>query len=256
MNIVKQEKRTPLKDKPLRLPGQSLDQQIRKLQLEIAGYLVFSVFLLLIAYLEWTHWFFHSPPQPIFFTVVAILFLAYGSYKIIQIQKSVEKMRLGRDGERIVGETLQDLIKQGCTVFHDVIGKGFNVDHVVVSPQGIFVIETKTYKKPPGNPKVSFDGNNIMIPGRRPDSKPIQQAIANADWIRKDVLYKGMEKSFPVTPVVVFPGWYVDETNSGHIWVLNNKGLAPRISRESKALSPEEVYQVSWWISRLVRTSE
>ncbi|MGD1866748.1 MAG: nuclease-related domain-containing protein [Phormidesmis sp.] len=33
-------------------------------------------------------------------------------------------------------------------MFHDVVGKNFNIDHVVIGDTGIFTIETKTYRKP------------------------------------------------------------------------------------------------------------
>jgi hypothetical protein len=53
---------------------------------------------------------------------------------------------VGLRGEQAVAEALaQDLIVMaGYRSFHDVPGDGeWNVDHVVVGPAGVFVIETK-----------------------------------------------------------------------------------------------------------------
>lgn len=36
------------------------------------------------------------------------------------------------EGERAVGQFLEQLREQGFHVFHDVVGTGFNVDHVLV----------------------------------------------------------------------------------------------------------------------------
>ena len=43
---------------------------------------------------------------------------------------------------------LEDLRAQGYAVFHDIPGDGFNVDHALIGPAGIFAIETKTRAKP------------------------------------------------------------------------------------------------------------
>jgi len=148
METARQDKRSPLKDRPLRFPGQSLDSEIRKLQIEIVGYFILAVFLIFVAYSQWVSWYFHAPPQPLIFFVLALIFIAYGCYRVYQIQKRIKNMKLGRDGERHVGQALETLREKGFTVFHDLIGKNFNVDHVIVSPHGVFAVETKTISKP------------------------------------------------------------------------------------------------------------
>ena len=39
-------------------------------------------------------------------------------------------------------------MRRGAYVFHDVPADNFNIDHVVVSGQGIFAVETKGFTKP------------------------------------------------------------------------------------------------------------
>ena len=51
-------------------------------------------------------------------------------------------------------------------------------------------------------------------------------------------------KSYPVKPVVVFPGWYIKQIGSNtfkEIWVLNPKGLPKFIAQESEVIAPEDV---------------
>ncbi len=256
MDTLKKEKRSPLKDKPLRLPGQSLDVEIHRLQLEIFTFVGLALVLMLVAYSEWVSWYFHAPPAPLVFFILALIFTLYAFFKVYQTRKTIKNIKLGRDGERTVAESLEELKRKGATVFHDIMGKDFNVDHVLVSPQGVFVVETKTYSKPRGNPSITSDGDKIMVPGKQPDYKPIQQAIANADWIRKE-LRELTGKVFQVTPVVVFPGWWVDEKIDGRrIWVLNPKGLASRISKEPISLSTEDMHLIAYDLSRLNRILE
>jgi len=45
-------------------------------------------------------------------------------------------------------------------VYRDEPGDDFNVDHVLICPQGIYAIETKTWRKPWSTAKiVNRDGN-------------------------------------------------------------------------------------------------
>jgi len=52
----------------------------------------------------------------------------------------------GAEGEEKVAGMLRSLT--GCDVFHDIVlpGELTNIDHVVLTPNGIFVIETKNHK--------------------------------------------------------------------------------------------------------------
>jgi hypothetical protein len=53
-------------------------------------------------------------------------------------------LRQGIEGEKAVGQFLERLREQRYQVFHDLVGDGFNVDHVLIGPAGVFTIETKT----------------------------------------------------------------------------------------------------------------
>jgi len=60
-----------------------------------------------------------------------------------------ERMR-GREGERIVGQFLENARADAARVFHDLVGAGLNVNHVVVSPHGVFALETKSHSNASG----------------------------------------------------------------------------------------------------------
>jgi len=68
----------------------------------------------------------------------------------------------GYDAELSVGQELNQLMRQGAVVFHDLPADGFNIDHVLISALGVFAIETKEYTKPkPGGTKLSHGRTDV-----------------------------------------------------------------------------------------------
>lgn len=53
----------------------------------------------------------------------------------------------GAAGERVIGDSLDGLRDEGFAVLHDrrIPGTRANIDHIVVSPAGVFVIDTKNW---------------------------------------------------------------------------------------------------------------
>jgi len=254
------DKISPLKAKPLRAPGQSLDEEIQSLVYDkFLFYLIFAVFVALLAVFEWYQWAYDLPPNPFILSVIAAGAIGVTAYQFFKGRKQLHALSLGRDGEKAVGQYLENLRVNGYKVFHDVLGETFNVDHVVVSKKGICVIETKTISKRKSSKrdKVVFDGNEIRIGGMVPNPGPIEQVRAEADWI-KNLLLESTGKAFPVRPVVLYPGWYVetneDRRKKSGIWVLNPKNLDVFISNEEDRISQEDVNLASYHLSRYIRT--
>ena len=175
----------------------------------------------------------------------------------MRIIRKVRAFKLGRDGEKVVGQFLEELRAKGATVFHDIPANGFNVDHVVIAPKGIYVIETKTYRKRDGRePTVRYDGMKLTVDGKAPSRDPVKQVQAIAAWVRA-FLAESTGKTFSVRPVVVFPGWYVETVGSiahDKVWVLNPKGLPSFIQNDKGDLPLEDVNLVSYHLSRYIRT--
>lgn len=197
------------------------------------------------------------PQQPVFFTLLAILGGGYGLIRIRMYKRKIRQLRQARDGERAVGQYLETLREKGYKVFHDVCGKDFNIDHVLIGESGIFSIETKTISKPAkGQAEVHYDGERILVNGFAPDRDPITQAKAQAHWL-KDLIKDSTGKTFKVQPVVLYPGWYISKQPKGaEVWVLNPKNLPAFLEHEDKALSAPDISLVAYHLSRHVRSSE
>lgn len=250
--------RSPLKIPPLRNPGQSLDEELQRLFVDsfLPYFLVPSV-LGAFALIEWMRYIRPLPPSPWFATGVAIVAVLYSTYKVLMMRPKIHALKLGRDGEKFVGQALEELRSSGAIVLHDIMADGFNVDHVVISYKGIFVIETKTWSKPKGrDTQIVYDGEKILIDGWTLTPDPLKQVQANSAWIR-DLLMESTGKSFPVRPVLLFPGWYVDPVGTHaqeRVWVLTTKALPGFITKAKTTLSLEDVKMATCHLSRYIRS--
>lgn len=251
------ESKSPLKAKPLRNPGQSLDEQIQSIISDkLWGYLMFPAIFWLIAGLEWLAQEQGMRRMPGTYALVAVFLSAWSAVQFLRLRRQLRGLRQGRDGERAVGQFLERLREGGAHVFHDVPGDGFNLDHVVICAQGIFVIETKTYSKPTSEAKVTFLNGELLVAGRAPDRDPIRQVRAEATWL-KQTLHESTGKAFQVRGVVLFPGWFVDPVPKDikkDVWVLEPKALPQWIETEQPTLESEVVRLAAYHLARYVRS--
>jgi Nuclease-related domain len=172
---------SPLKAKPLPNPGDSTDREIRGLADDkLVEALFFAGGFSLVALMEWIGYLTHSPRHPALFTGVALLACIIGAWRVRQIRRRLRQLRLGRDGERCVGQFPERLHNGGSRVFHDIPAPGFNLDHVIISSHGVFAVETKTFTKPSRRAVITVESNALLVAGRRPDRNPKEQAASAA----------------------------------------------------------------------------
>ena len=199
--------------------------------------------MVVLAGLEWWRMYTDMKPSPIIFTGAAVIGILYAIYRVRRALPKLRNLWQAMEGERAVGQFLERLREHGFQVFHDVVGTGFNVDHVLVGPAGVFTIETKTWSKPiSGKSQLMFDGETIRAGSFAPDRDPVVQSKAQASWL-KALLLESTGKSIDVRPVIVFPGWFV--MNSARtfkdIWVLEPKALPTFLDNEPSRLSREDI---------------
>lgn len=250
-------KRSALKDMPLRLPGQSIDEYRQERIDKGFEPVLIAIVLVIFAGVEWLRYFVPMKPSPYLYSATALIAVVYAVLRVWRAIPEFRTLRQARDGERAVGQYLERLRADGYQVFHDVIGSGFNVDHVAIGPAGVFAIETKTFSKPASGPaKVLVDGDRVLVNGREPDRDPLVQAKAQASWLR-DLLAESTGRKFQVRSVIVFPGWYVEQDRASRreVWVLNPKGLPSFLENEPATLSAEDVKLASYHLSRFIRAS-
>jgi hypothetical protein len=112
--------------------------------------------------------------------------------------RGIDSFFKGARGEEIVAVLLAAL-PRGYHVFHDVlVGRAGGIDHVVVGPNGVFVIETKCWAG-----AVTFEAGEILADGESPSRPPLIQARGSAHALIQ-LLKDKLENVPDCVPVVCF----------------------------------------------------
>ena len=255
----KLELRSPLKDKTLRNPGQSIDDEIRKLADRFEEDALAVLLLVFLLFVELVQWLLNAPAYVIVVVTAVLLLFALIFYipRMVRGHKEVRRLKRARDGERAVAECLDLLRDDGHRVFHDIVGPNFNVDHVVIGPKGVFTVETKTLNKRVGQDvSLRFNGKTVFVGDAALPDNPVPQALGQASWLRQ-TLTDSTGKTFGVRPVIVFPGWFVDPftgKQSDH-WVLNPKVLKGKLGELPNCLSATEIQLLAFHLKRYIRAT-
>jgi hypothetical protein len=250
----KKEAKSPIRKKPLPLPGASLRAAAIDVIAESTFLVGLGIGMLALVVHAWLAYLMPTTGKPILISVVAGVVVVVACIKFRRFWPALDNLGLGIDGERSVAETLDTLRKAGYRIYHDLQEDGYNIDHVVIGPAGIFAIETKTRRKR-GDQKVIFDGATILVGGHKPDRDPIAQAQASARRVR-DILKEQTGKDYWVKPVVLFPGWFVVVRKwVSDLFVGNEKLFLSSFHYEhaQARFSPEEVADLSAAMERHLR---
>jgi hypothetical protein len=203
-------------------------------------------------------------PNVIETAIFSLMFLpeiAYFSIRSFRLLRERTNYQLGFDGERFVGELLSQLMLEGCHVFHDFpADKKWNIDHIIVAPTGVFVVETKTLRKqdaPPGkrDNTIVYDGQQLEFPHETHDWG-LQQAKDNARWLSTWLGSATGEKVF-VRPILTFPGWWVESRSSADdIKVVNPKQIPSIIFSYRASLSDDKRKRIIHQLDQKCRDME
>jgi hypothetical protein len=252
----KAETRSPIKDLPVRQAGQSLrEQSFETVYDHFLTPVAVCLAMALATIFSWTQYF--QPKSRSFPVIVSVFFVGTLVYALVSCRRALKRadqMRLGRIGEEAVAQYLEEKLRpSGASVLNDILGDGFNLDHVVIAPSGIYCIETKTHSKRKRDcGEVVYDGESVTVDGFKPDRDPIVQAKAGAHWLQ-GVIEKSTGKRFKVQPVVLYPGWWVKSSVQWpEVWVMNEKALVPTIQKSRDALSETDQNLVTYHLKRYV----
>jgi hypothetical protein len=197
------------------------------------------------------------------FVICAGLFVLFAR-NLCRVATELSRRKIGFHGERAVAEEVNQLLRVGCLVFHDLpLETSGYIDHIIVSPAGVFAVETKTRTKRrmvknASDYEVVYDGECVRFPDRR-DTEMLVQARSQAGQLRS-FLSTAVGEDIPVMPILALPGWHVSSkvrVNPDDVHVLNPsyiKSLA--VNTRDRKLSTQMMQRIAHQLEWRCRTVE
>lgn len=250
--------KSPLKAKPLKNPGESLERRLLDVRLDrILLPSMTAMMLLAWSAHEWIRWLYDIPPTPKTISGIALVFVCWATIKIYRATKEIKLIKLGIASEKAVGQFLERLRVDGAEVFHDIQGENFNLDHVVIHKSGVYVVETKSLSKPlSGKTELLYNGSEVLRNGKALPRNPVIQVSAASGWLRQ-LIYESTGRRAVVKGIVTFPGWYIHSnhnTPKNTVWVLNPKAIPAFIANQPEKLTSEDVHLMKFHIGQYIRS--
>ena len=243
-----------------RIPGQSLLAEYNNSNAELFSNLVMLVLLFnmpfifagICDYIE------VEQPQKSLMMSACFIGMIYFIIQLARAAKNKSNLRLGLEAEWFVSLELHEIAAPNYKVFHDIQCDKFNIDHLVVGPNGVFAIETKGKRKPNNaknaaskskEHKVLVKGNVLEFPTYT-DTSIVEQASRQAKWASK-WLSDATGEPITVSPVVTIPGWFVELVSKPVVPVVSTKILGKYVPKlNGQTLSPEQISRIVYQVNQ------
>ncbi len=255
-------RKSPLTRELLRSPGHSLRQKIDEVEEDLYS----SLAILLIApfaliSMHVCDSYYRGTPESIFRYAIGVgALIVAGVVFGRRITKNLNQRRnlvLGMEGELATGQELDQLMLDGCRVFHDIKARHGNIDHVVVSRSGVFCVETKMISKyTAGNDKaevvVDHDQNVLRFANfeREIPSGQIERQTA---WL-SEYLSSATGDSVRAEGILALPGYFITKRiGRGSVYVINPVKPTRFFVNSRKVFSDQVIKRISHQLDQLCR---
>lgn len=237
-----------------RLPGQSLrDEKERLIDDRLTPFYWGTAVLWALWALEEFHAVTNRSPEPGIFLSLAIMATGVSVFVFRRLFQAFRRLNRGEHGELRVAEVLDDLRSFGYRAFHDLTRDGYNIDHVVVGPAGVFAIETKFRS---GQGEISFrNGEGLFVGGFPEEKDSLRQARSNAAEVNRLIKETcGIDEW--VKPIVVFVGeWRVrNEWQNTDARVFTTDKLIHHIVSQQPRLKRSEIKLIASHLDRSAKS--
>jgi uncharacterized membrane-anchored protein len=175
------------------------------------------------------------------FVVSLILLIVFQYY-----QRKYRVYSSGRQGEKAVITALtSSLTDEYCLINGAYLkGRGGDIDHIVLGPNGVYVLETKNWSG-----KIICNGDQWLRPGKNVKANPSLQVKHNTQKVKKLIdsttVFRGLH--IWVEGIIVFTNTNADlNINSSTVTILKLSQLSKYIkNQENSRLTKEQVQKIA-----------
>jgi hypothetical protein len=236
-----------------RRPGESVSEERERRVFDKLPAIVFLPFLFWFVYLtQQLQQSTHAGPQPQPWLWIAIIATISAVIWYLRLFPIARRLNRGERGERHVADVLEELRRDGYKPIHDIVRDGFNVDHVLVGPGGVFAVETK-YRS--GKGEITVRNEGVFVGDRLEEKDCLSQARGNAAAIR-ELIHESCGRREYVTAIVVFVGdWKIrNKWRDANVRVFTPERLLDYLRDQQPQLTCKDIELISSHLERSVKS--
>jgi hypothetical protein len=163
------------------------------------------------------------------------------------------KFHLGAVGESRVAQVLARF-PDDWFIFNDMVVGRAQIDHIVVSPTGVYTIETKNYKGTIYGNAEKQKWSQVINHHKTTFYNPVKQGIGHSVAVSKFLAENGF-KNVWVDTIVVFTGPHVKlKVFSPNVPVLYLSELGDILNRQRQVMSTEYCAKIATCVSQVIPT--
>jgi hypothetical protein len=156
----------------------------------------------------------------------------------------IEKWQDGAVGEQWTGRTLRELESQGWRIFHDLAASRGNIDHVVVGPGGVFLLDSKRWRG-----SVTVEADSAVV--RRLEDPDLHWRFTSPAHVKglavevSEAIRASTRATVWVTPVIVVWGEFAQVVGGDTCTFVHGDALARWLKDQPARIAPGRVEQIA-----------
>jgi hypothetical protein len=181
--------------------------------------------------------------QPAVGWIVIIAAVLSAANALFVLPNHITAWATGADGEVRTARFLESLRPEGFRVLHDrrIPGSRANIDHIVIGPPGVYVVETKSFAG-----RLKIRGNEVFVASRRKTGM-LEEARREALAVQVALAPELEALGIPVVPVICVHRaslpWF--GAQAGGVRIVSGKDLVKRLRNADLRLEPEAVQRLA-----------
>jgi len=150
----------------------------------------------------------------------------------------------GAIGEQWTGRALRELESQGWRIFHDLKASYGNIDHVVVGPGGVFLLDSKRWRG-----SVTVDADSALV--RRMEDHDLNWRLTSPTHVKSlarevhEAVRASTHASVWVTPVIVVWGEFAQVAAGDTCKFVHGDALAQWLQDQPARIAPGREEQIA-----------
>jgi hypothetical protein len=176
------------------------------------------------------------PPVGLVLLVIVLVVIA----SVVLMPNSTRAWAIGANGELATARALEQLKIEGFVVLHDrrIPGSSANIDHIVIGPPGVAVVETKSYSG-----RLRVRGGEVYVGGYRKTAQTVEEAKREALAVTVALADELERRGLKVRPILCvhradLP--FFGASPQG-VSIVDGRGLVKTLRKAQRRLSPEDV---------------